>query len=212
MYLTRRQREVFEFIKSFIETNSYSPSLEEIARGLELSSLATVHKHLTNLAEKGLIRRHWNRGRGIELVNDLQSPDMAHMELDAAFKLPIRGTVAAGAPIDTYETNDERYTVPAEMVRDAENTFVLRVRGDSMIEDGIHEGDMIVVERTPTPRAGQVVVALVNGYETTVKRFFPEGSTIRLQPANSNMEPIMVMAKDVQIQGVVVGLVRHYNR
>ncbi len=212
MYLTRRQREVFEFIRQFIETNNYSPSLEEIAKGLELSSLATVHKHLTNLADKGLIRRHWNRGRGIELVSGLGTPSMVQMELDAAYRLPIKGTVAAGTPIDTYEMDDERCPIPTDMVKNADNTFVLRVRGDSMIEDGIYEGDMVVVERAKSARAGQVVVALVNGYETTIKRFYAEGETIRLQPANSAMEPIIVMAKDVEIQGLVVGLLRHYSR
>lgn len=211
MYLTRRQREVFEFIRGFIDKNSYSPSLEEIATGLELSSLATVHKHLTNLAEKGLIRRHWNRGRGIEIVSEIDTPNMVRMELDAAFRLPIKGTVAAGVPLETYETHDDTLSVPSDMIRDAESTFVLRVRGESMIEDGIHEGDLIIVERTKNARNGQVVVALVNGFETTVKRFYNEGSAIRLQPANSTMEPIYAMPKDVEIQGVLVGLIRRYN-
>jgi repressor LexA len=212
MYLTRRQREIYEFIRQFIEEHSYSPSLEEIAKGMQLSSLATVHKHLTNLADKGLIMRHWNRGRGIELVGELNSPNMVNMELDASFRLPVRGTVAAGAPIEAVEEDVERLSVPSDLVRNAENTFVLRVRGDSMIEDGIHEGDMIIVERAKDARNGQVVVALVNGFETTVKRFFNEGENIRLQPANSAMEPIMVMAKDVEIQGLVVGLLRRYDR
>lgn len=212
MYLTRRQREVFDFIKTFIEDHNYSPSLEEIARGMGLSSLATVHKHLTNLAEKGLIKRHWNRGRGIEIVSDLQTPDMVQMELDAAFKLPVRGTVAAGGPIEAFEMNDERLAVPSEMVRDAENSFVLRVRGESMIEDGIFEDDLVVVERAKNAKKGQVVVALVNGFETTIKRFFPEGESIRLQPANASMAPIIVMAKDVEVQGIVTGLIRKFSR
>lgn len=211
MYLTRRQREVFEFIKEFIEENSYSPSLEEIAQGLDLSSLATVHKHLSNLAEKGLLRRHWNRGRGIELVGDLGRPTMVNAELDAAYKLPVKGTVAAGAPIDAVETDEERLSVPADLVRNAEDTFVLRVRGESMIEDGIHPGDMLIVERTSNARNGQVVVALVNGFETTVKRYYREkADLIRLQPANSSMEPIHARARDVAIQGVVIGLLRRY--
>ena len=210
MYLTRRQREVYEFIKNFIEERSYSPSLEEIARGMDLSSLATVHKHLSNLAEKGLIRRHWNRGRGIELSNDLGSPQMVHAELDAAYKLPIRGTVVAGLPLEAVEMDSDHLSVPSDLVRNAEETFVLKVRGDSMIEDGIHEGDFIIVERAQTARDGQVVVALVNGYETTVKRIYKEAGVIRLQPSNSTMDPIMVMPKDVEIQGLVVGLLRRY--
>jgi repressor LexA len=210
VYLTRRQREVFEFIRRFIEEHSYSPSLEEIAQGMDLSSLATVHKHLTNLAAKGLIKRHWNRGRGIELAADLARPEMVHSELDAAYRLPIKGTVAAGLPIEAVELNEERLSVPADMVRDAEQTFVLRVRGQSMIEDGIHEGDLLIVERCTTARNGQTVVALVNGYETTVKRFYREGDLVRLQPANSTMEPIYAQARDVEIQGLVIGLMRHY--
>ena len=210
MYLTRRQREVFEFIQKFIEENSFSPSLEEIAQGLQLSSLATVHKHLANLSEKGLILRHWNKGRGIEIVSGLSSPKMVNMELDAAYKLPVRGTVAAGLPIEAFEADEERFAVPTELVRSAENSFVLRVRGDSMIEDGIHEGDMIIVERAREVRQGQVVVALVNGNEATVKRFYKEGDSIRLQPANSTMAPIIAKARDVEIQGIVVGLFRQY--
>ena len=210
MYLTRRQREVFEFIRQFIEEHNYSPSLEEIAHGMQLSSLATVHKHLTNLAEKGLIKRHWNRGRGIELVSDINSPDMVNMELDAAYRLPIRGTVAAGEPIDAVEMDMDRMAVPSDLVHNAEETYILRVRGESMIEDGIYEGDHIIVERAKDIRNGQVAVALVNGHETTVKRFFNEGEMIRLQPANAAMDPIFVMPKDVEIQGIVIGLVRRY--
>ncbi|HMX62351.1 MAG TPA: transcriptional repressor LexA [Candidatus Sumerlaeota bacterium] len=211
MYLTRRQREVFDFIRQFIEDNSYSPSLEEIAKGMELSSLATVHKHLSNLATKGIIKRHWNKGRGIEIVSDLGSPNIVQMQLDAAYKLPVKGTVAAGLPIEAYETDSERLAVPSEMVKNADDTFVLRVRGDSMIDDGIHEGDYLIVERVKDARNGQAVVALVNGYETTVKRLYKEGENIRLQPANSTMAPIIVMAKDVEIQGIVVGLIRNYR-
>ncbi len=211
MYLTRRQREVFDFIKEFIHEHNYSPSLEEIAQGMELSSLATVHKHLTNLAKKGLIKRHWNRGRGIEIVSDLHTPNMPDMELDAAYKMPIKGTVIAGNPIEAVESDFDSFPIPSELVRDAEKSFILKVRGDSMIEDGIHEGDMILVEQSEKARNGQVVVALVNGFETTVKRFFDEGEKIRLQPANSSMEPIYAMKKDVSIQGLVIGLIRRYS-
>jgi repressor LexA len=211
MYLTRRQREIFDFIRLFIEKNSYSPSLEEIARGMELSSLATVHKHLKHLSEKGMIKRHWNKGRGIELVGELHAPEMVHMELGAAFNLPLKGVVAAGLPIETFEEDHERFSVPSDLIRDADASYVLRVRGDSMIEDGIHEGDFIIVERTNTIRPGQVVVALVGGSEATVKRFYREGDMIRLQPANSTMAPIYAQPKDVEIQGIVVGLIRRYR-
>jgi repressor LexA len=212
MYLTRRQREVFDFIKDFIGEKSYSPSLEEVARGMGLSSLATVHKHLANLAEKGLIKRHWNRGRGIEICGDLDAPKMVAMQLDACYSIPIRGTVAAGQPLDVSEdSGDERLNVPTDLVRNAEETFVLRVSGDSMIEEGIHDGDCIICERRREARNGQVVVALVNNYETTVKYFYREGADVRLQPANPFMAPIYVKATDVEIQGVVIGLVRRYN-
>lgn len=213
MYLTRRQREVFEFIKSFIDEKGYSPSLEEVAQGMGLSSLATVHKHLSNLAEKGMIRRHWNRGRGIEICSDLNKPEMVSMELEACYAIPIRGTVAAGQPLDVAEDDlSERLSVPTDLVSDAENTFVLRVRGDSMIEEGIQEGDFIICERRNRARNGQVVVALVNNYETTVKYFHLEGDQVRLQPANPYMAPIYVKAADVEVQGVVIGLVRKYGK
>ncbi len=210
MYLTRRQREVFEFIRGFIAENDYSPSLEEIARGLDLSSLATVHKHLTNIAEKGLIKRHWNRGRGIELVSGIEKPEMVKMKIEACYALPIKGVVAAGQPLEAYEQDDERLSVPGDLVRNADSSFVLRVRGDSMIEDGIHDGDFIICERRRDARNGQVAVALVNGTETTVKKFYKEGKFIRLQPANSAMAPILVHARDCEVQGIVVGLLRKY--
>lgn len=210
MYLTRRQREVFDYIRTFIAEHNYSPSLDEIATGMQLSSLATVHKHLSNLAEKGLIRRHWNKGRGIELVSSFEKPEIVNMAIEACFALPIKGVVAAGFPIEAFEEHEERLSVPSDMIRDAEESFVLRVRGDSMIEEGIHEGDFIICERRKEARNGQVVVALVNGYETTVKKFYREGKTIRLQPANSAMEPIIVNAKDCEVQGIVVGLLRKY--
>ena len=213
MYLTKRQREVFEFIKTFIDEHGYSPSLEEVAKGLGLSSLATVHKHLTNLGEKGLIRRHWNRGRGIEIVRDLDAPQIVKMELEACFAIPIRGTVAAGQPLDVTEDDlTDRLSVPADLVRKADETFVLKVRGDSMIEEGIQEGDFIICERRGEASNGQVVVALVNEYETTVKYFYSEGEQVRLQPANPYMAPIYVKAQDVKVQGVVVGLMRKYDR
>lgn len=212
MYLTRRQRQVFDFIRDFIREHNYSPSLEEIAKGLGLSSLATVHKHLGNLAEKGMIRRHWNKGRGIEIAADLSAPREVQMNLEACFAIPVRGTVAAGLPLDVSEDDlTERLSVPSDMIRNADETFVLRVRGDSMIDEGIHEGDFIICERRAEARSGAVVVALVNGHEATVKYFYREGDMVKLQPANPYMAPIFVRPSDVQIQGVVIGLVRKYK-
>ncbi len=210
MYLTKRQREILDYINGFIQKNQYSPSLREIGRGTGISSLATVHKHLCNLEDKGVIRRQANRGRALEMPTSLDVPRQVEMSL-ACFALPILGVVQAGAPIEAIQEEEaEHMSVPVDFVRDAEKTFVLRVRGDSMIEDGIYDGDFIICERTPTAYNGQVVVALVRGYETTVKRYYAEGRMIRLQPANPYMSPIILPPGEVGIQGVVVGLLRKF--
>lgn len=198
MYLTRRQREMLDIIEQFIETEGYSPTLDEIGRRMELSSLATVHKHLQNLEAKGLIRRNWNHSRAIELTDEARVRGSS---------LPLMGEVAAGFPIEAIE-NPEAVEVPRNLIGSRES-FVLRVRGESMIDDGILDGDLIVVEQTATARAGQTVVALIEG-EATVKRFYPERGRIRLQPANEAMAPLRYPADQVQIQGVVVGLIRQY--
>lgn len=210
MYLTKRQRQIFDFINGFIQKHRYSPSLREIGEGAGLSSLATVHKHLRNLEEKGVIRRGEHRGRALEIAPTLDAPRQVEMSL-ACFALPILGLVQAGYPIEAIQEEDaEHMSVPVDFVRDAQKTFVLRVRGDSMIEDGIHDGDFIICERRQTAQNGQVVVALVRGHETTVKRFYRERQMIRLQPANPYMAPIVLPGRDVEIQGVVVGLLRKY--
>lgn len=210
MFLTKKQRQIFDFVNDFIRENRYSPSLREIGEGIGLSSLATVHKHLNNLADKGVITRQEHRGRALEVVSSMDAPGQVQMSL-ACFALPIRGVVQAGQPIEAIEEEAaETMSVPVDFVRDAQKTFVLRVRGDSMIEDGIHDGDFIICERRQTAQNGQVVVALVRGSETTVKRFYRERQMIRLQPANPYMAPIVIPAKEVEIQGVVVGLLRKY--
>jgi repressor LexA len=202
MYLTRRQREMLDSIDAFIDENGYSPTLEEIGAALGLSSPATVHKHLQNLEAKGLIRRNWNHSRSIELTPSAKKT--------AANMLPLLGAVAAGSPIEAIE-HPETVEVPREFVGKKE-TYVLRVEGDSMIEDGIHDGDLIVVERRPTAQTGETVVALIDDGEATVKRFYREGKDkIRLQPANSAMKPMIYRQDQVQIQGVVVGLMRKYR-
>jgi repressor LexA len=202
MYLTRRQREMLDSIDQFIDENGYSPTLEEIGAALGLSSPATVHKHLQNLEAKGLIRRNWNHSRSIELTPSARK--------SAANMLPLLGAVAAGSPIEAIE-NPETVEVPREFVGKKE-TFVLRVEGNSMIEDGIHDGDLIVVERRPTAQTGETVVALIDDGEATVKRFYREGKDrIRLQPANSSLKPMIYPQDQVQIQGVVVGLMRKYR-
>ncbi len=202
MYLTRRQREMLDSIDLFIEENGYSPTLEEIGDALGLSSPATVHKHLQNLEGKGLIRRNWNHSRSIELT--------ASAKKTSANVLPLLGNVAAGSPIEAIE-NPDTIEVPREFVGKKES-YVLKVAGDSMIEDGIHDGDLIIVERRQTAQTGETVVALIDDGEATVKRFYREGKTkIRLQPANATMEPQIYDNDQVQIQGVVVGLMRKYR-
>lgn len=200
MYLTKRQRQMLDCIREFIDENEYSPTLEEIGRMMGLSSPATVHKHLQNLEKKGQIKRNWNHSRSVELTT-APKPSAS---------LPLHGYVAAGSPIEAMETAD-RIDVPREFVG-AKDSFVLRVQGDSMIDDGIHDGDMIIVEQRETALPGQTVVALIEGEEATVKKFYPEGKRkIRLEPANATMKPLRYPAASVKIQGVVVGLMRKYG-
>jgi repressor LexA len=199
LILTKRQKELYDFLERFISEHGYAPTLEEIGEQFELSSLATVHKHLANLEDKGLIRRRWNFSRAIELTRNVKV---------GAVALPLLGTVAAGKPIEALE-GDDTFSVPEELIRHNE-TFVLRVKGNSMIDDGIWDGDYIVVERRPTAESGETVVALVNG-EATVKKFHREkGGRIRLMPANEAMAPIIAREKDVEVRGVVVAVMRKY--
>ena len=198
--LTRRQREILNFLDEFIEQHGYAPSLEEIGRRFGLSSLATVHKHLTNLQEKGFIRRAWNRSRSVELI-----PARVGAR---ALDLPLLGTVAAGVPIEAV-VSSETVGVPEDLVgqRDA---YALRVHGNSMIDEQIRDGDIVIVEDRKTARNGEMVIALLNRTEVTLKKFHLAGRRIRLQPANPEVEPLVVDADQVQIQGVVVGVLRRY--
>ena len=199
MALTKRQREILDFIERFIGKKGYSPSLEEIGAHFGLSSVATVHKHVQHLVDKGLLRKSWNRSRSVEPVS-APAP---------ASSLPLRGTVAAGAPIEAVEVH-ETISVPQEMIRSGPDSFVLRVRGDSMIEDRICDGDYVVVQQSPSARDGETVVALIRGEEATLKRFYRRGSKVRLVPANSEMRALELPAAEVAIQGVVRGLLRRY--
>lgn len=201
MPLTRRQKQILDHIEQFIGEHGYAPSFEEIAQAFGFASLATVHEHLSNLERKGYIRKAYNESRSIELVQS---------EGVAALDLPLMGTVAAGLPIEAIR-DDESLAVPADMVRRNAENYVLRVQGNSMIDEQIRDGDFIVVAAQPTARDGEMVVALVGGDSATVKTLFREkGNRIRLQPANEAMEPIVVDADDVVIQGVVVGVIRKY--
>ncbi|HVQ34934.1 MAG TPA: transcriptional repressor LexA [Candidatus Bathyarchaeia archaeon] len=201
MALTRRQREVLDVIRDFIARNGYSPSLEEIGGSLGLSSVATVHKHVSHLVEKGLVRRVWNQNRSIELVNGEAG--------GRAMDLPLVGTIAAGTPLEAIPTS-ETITVPADMVSGRGRTFVLRIQGESMTGEHIRDGDYVIIEERQTARDGETVVALVDGSDATLKRFFRDGATVRLQPAHPTMAPIVVSADRVHVQGVVVGLIRKY--
>ena len=205
MALTRRQREIYDFISRFVEEQGYSPSLEEIAGAFGLSSVATVHKHVKHLVDKGYLRKAWNRSRSVEPVPD-ESPAEGH-------HLPILGTVAAGRPIEAIEPDAavaDTLAVPADMVGGRRNHFVLRVRGDSMIDDQICDGDLVVIEERHEARNGETVVALVDGDEATLKRFYRSGPQIRLVPANATMSPMEFHASQVEIRGVVRGLIRQF--
>jgi repressor LexA len=198
--LTKRQKELVDYLDAYIAKHGYAPTLEEIGEHFELSSLATVHKHLTNLEQKGLIRRKWNRSRALEVV-----PQQRRV---TAAELPLLGRVAAGTPIEPIESPDT-IAVPEELVGRGDN-FVLRVKGSSMLEEGILDGDFLVVQAREQADNGDTVVALVKG-EATVKRFFREkAGMVRLQPANETMAPIVARAADVEIRGVVVAVMRKY--
>jgi repressor LexA len=199
--LTKRQKQLMDYLNNYISEHGYAPTLAEVGEYFGLSSLATVHKHLHNLEQKGFIKRQHNHSRALEVSED-DRPQPGRT-------LRLVGSVAAGTPIEAVEGN-ETIAVPDEFVR-RDNTFCLRVKGDSMIEDGIRDGDYIIVEGRETAGNGETVVALI-GDEATVKRFYREGDgSIRLQPANSAMQPIMVNEGDLAIRGVVVGLMRHYR-
>ena len=201
MAVTRRQKEVLDFLEAFVTRNGYSPSFEEIARGMELKSLATVHKHISNLEKKGMLDRVHNRSRSIDVL-----PPGSRTR--SSMKLPLAGRIAAGLPVEAMESSE---TISLADVVGNRDVFALEVRGDSMRDEHIINGDYVLVERTKTARNGEIVVALVHGAETTLKRFYPEGNQVRLQPANLEMEPIYVPAAQVAIQGRVLGVLRKYR-
>ena len=198
--LTKRQREILDYLRDFIQQQGYAPSLEEIGRRFGLSSLATVHKHLTNLQEKGCIRRSWNRSRSVELISTRTG--------NRAVELPLLGYVAAGAPIEAISSN-ETIAVPQDLAG-KKDSYVLRVKGDSMIDEQIRDGDLVVVEDRRTADNGEMVIALIGGTDVTLKKLYRESGRIRLQPANPAMQPLLLDPSQVQIQGVVIGVMRKY--
>jgi len=206
MAITRRQRQVYDLISRCVAEKGYSPSFEEIAKGLGLSSLATVHKHVSNLQKKGLLTRDYNRSRSIDLLPPKGRLKQS-MSVNTAMVLPLVGRIAAGQPIEAVE-NPETISL-ADFVRSKE-VFVLEVRGDSMQDEHILDGDYVLVEKTKIAHNGDIVVALVNGSDATLKRFYRDGENIRLQPSNVTMQPIIVPAASVEIQGRVIGVLRKY--
>ena len=203
--LTKKQRKTLDFIITFIEHKGYSPSYREIANGLKLSSVATVAQHVDTLVEKGFLEKGNNSARSLIPVEEVQASIN-----EPGIGLPILGLIAAGSPIETITGHQETLEVPAFMVG-SKNSYVLQVKGQSMIEDGIHDGDYVVVQEKEVPSNGDTVVALVNNGEATLKKYYKEANRIRLQPANSTMEPIYVEAgTPIKIQGVLIGLIRKY--
>jgi repressor LexA len=200
--LTRRQKQMVDYLEHYIEEHGYAPTLAEVGQFFGLSSLATVHKHLRNLEVKGFIKRMHNHSRALEIAGK-------NGDANGTRHIALLGQVAAGLPIEAVEGSDT-ISVPDEFVR-RDNTFCLRVKGESMVDEGIRDGDYIIVEGRDAANPGETVVALV-GNEATVKKYYPEhGGRVRLQPANSTMEPIFVGESDLTIRGVVVGLMRHYR-
>src|SRR5690606_10533182 len=202
MPLTRRQKEIMDFLQEYLEEHGYAPSFEEIAKHFGFGSLATVHEHLENLKRKGYIRKAYNESRSIQLVP-------VGMRTGAV-ELPLYGTVAAGVPIEAVQ-EQETIAVPEDMIGRGGEHYVLRVKGDSMIDEQIRDGDYIIVSSRQIARNGEMVVALVNGDSATVKKFYrePDGR-VRLQPANPTMAPLYFRPEDVRIQGIVIGVIRRY--
>jgi repressor LexA len=210
MALTRRQKQVLDFLAQFVNENGYSPSYQEIATGLGLASLATVHKHVQALEAKHYLKRGFNQSRSLDLSPKYQQEERRRRGGAApSFEIPLAGRIAAGTPVEAVAGRETLNL--ADYAGDAD-TFALEVSGDSMIDDHICNGDVVLVERAGTLRDGDIVVALVRGEETTLKRFYRESETMaRLQPANASMPPILVPMADLQIQGRLLAVLRKYR-
>ena len=200
MFLTRRQREIYQYLKEHIRGKGYAPSIAEIGKQFKLSSPATVHKHLIHLESKGLIRKHQNLSRAIEIVDE-KSTDISSREYT------VLGHIVAGKPIEVLENREVMSFLPDP---EDKNVFVLRVKGNSMIEDHIKDGDYVLVEKRNLANNGETVVALLENDRATLKRFYKEAGGVRLQPANPNMKPIFLKQGDFKIQGVVIGVMRKF--
>lgn len=204
--LYKKQKQILDFISQYIQLNSSSPTLQEIADAMGLSSLATVHEHLQALVKKGLIRRYEGAVRGIEILDE-----KIHTALNGV-ELPLIGYIAAGKPIEAIENPLATVTVSPDLVSKFKRCYVLQVKGDSMIKEGIYDGDYVVIQQQNTAENGQIVVALIDNGFATLKTFYKEkAGKIRLQPANDSMEPIIVDADSVTIQGKVTGVIRKFQ-
>lgn len=201
--LYRRQRQIVDYIAQYIQKNGFSPTLKEIAGAIGVSSLATVHEHLQALQRKKVIKKHEGAVRGIELI------DRTFLKITDSVDLPFMGYIAAGSPIEPHTDPNATFKVSPEMITGKKRSFVLQVKGLSMIEDHIADGDFVVLEETHDVNDGDIVVALLDNGLATLKRFYKEVTRIRLEPANSSMSPIY--ATNVQIQGRVIGLIRKFR-
>jgi repressor LexA len=201
--LYKRQRQIVDFIAQYIQRNGYSPTLREIADAIGVSSLATVHEHLQALERKHVIRRHEGASRGIELI------DRTFIKMSESVDLPVLGYIAAGMPIEPHTDPNATFKVSPEMISGKRRSYVLQVKGESMIEDHIADGDFVVIEETQDVNDGDIVVALLDNGLATLKRLYRETTRVRLEPANSSMSPIY--ASNVQIQGRCVGLIRKFQ-
>jgi len=204
--LYKKQKQILDYISQYIQINGHSPTLQEIANAMGLSSLATVHEHIQSLEKKGILKRYDGAVRGLEIVHDAINTALN------AVSLPLVGYIAAGKPIEAIENPLATVLVSSDIVSKTKRCFVLQVRGDSMIEESICDGDYVVIQQQETAEDGQIVVALIDGEFATLKGFFKEkNGKVRLQPANKKMDPIIVEAKSLQIQGIVTGVIRRYN-
>ncbi|KKU90872.1 MAG: LexA repressor [Microgenomates group bacterium GW2011_GWA1_48_10] len=204
--LYKRQRQILEFVQNFIKKYGYSPTLMEIAQAMGLSSPATVHEHIKILEKKGIIKRNLNEVRGIEIVQEFETGIVADATI--GLELPLLGYIHAGSPLEPYDDPTATFKVSANLVPKNKIAFVLQVKGDSMIEDGIIPGDYVVLVKEENVKDGDIVVALIESGLATLKRIYREDGKVKLMPANSTMQPIY--ATDVQVQGKVAALIRKY--
>ncbi|MFD6440720.1 transcriptional repressor LexA [Peribacillus sp. NPDC060186] len=204
--LSKRQQDILDFIKEEVRQKGYPPSVREIGEAVGLASSSTVHGHLSRLESKGLIRRDPTKPRAIEILNIEEANTIPKTNV---VNVPLLGKVTAGMPITAIENIEEYFPLPESMVPHDDHVFMLEIMGESMIEAGIHDGDYVIVKQQSSANNGDIVVAMTEDDEATVKRFFKEPDYIRLQPENSNMEPIIL--RDVKILGKVIGLYRQIH-